>query len=63
MVDGRIVFGAFDGRVRCVDAQSGALVWSVRLGGRIHSTPCVVDGRIYIGTDWGWFYALGADRV
>ncbi len=33
-------------------------LWAVELGGCIESTPAVWDGRVYVGTRDGWFYAL-----
>jgi len=35
------------------------LLWQVELGGCIESTPAVWDGRIYVGTRAGRFFALG----
>ena len=34
-------------------------LWSVTLGGCIESTPAVWDGRIYLGTRAGRFWAIG----
>jgi outer membrane protein assembly factor BamB len=55
-----MIFGTFDGKLRCLDTKTGKDVWNLHLGGRIHSAPCIVDGTIYVGTRSGMFYAIGA---
>ena len=35
------------------------LVWRYHLGGRCISTPCIVDGHIYIGNASGTFFCFG----
>jgi outer membrane protein assembly factor BamB len=34
-------------------------LWSVPVDGCVESTPAVWDGRVYVGSRDGWFYALG----
>jgi hypothetical protein len=34
-------------------------IWTVELGGCIESTPAVWQGRIYVGTRGGRFFAIG----
>ncbi|MBM4355596.1 MAG: hypothetical protein FJ109_17705, partial [Deltaproteobacteria bacterium] len=36
----------------------GREIAKIDLGGRIHSAPCVVGGRVYVGTAAGWFNCL-----
>jgi outer membrane protein assembly factor BamB len=45
-----VYFGGLDGRVYALDAQSGKLIWSRELGGRV-STSVVLRARdLYMGT-------------
>ncbi|MBP1929179.1 PKD repeat protein/outer membrane protein assembly factor BamB [Methanolinea mesophila] len=41
---------------------SGALVWSRATGDRVYSSPAVVDGVVYIGSDDQNLYALDAEN-
>ena len=42
--------------------RDGAKRWSVSLGDRVYSTPCVAgDGTIYVGSDAKRFYAIAPD--
>jgi outer membrane protein assembly factor BamB len=59
VVDGRVIFGSRDGHLYNVDAASGREIWRQRVDGRIISSPCIVDGYIWIGTATGWFYCFG----
>jgi outer membrane protein assembly factor BamB len=50
---------ALDGSLTALDAKDGAKVWSVALGDRVYSTPCVgSNGTIYVGSDAKRFYAV-----
>lgn len=60
IADGRVYFGAGDGRVYAVDAETGAVEWRARTGGRVRSTPAVNGGRVYVGSADGVVYALDA---
>ena len=56
----KIVFGSRDFHLYCVDAQSGCQIWRVKADGRIISSPCIVGGKIWVGTATGYFYCFGA---
>lgn len=64
---GSVVFGAWDGTLRSVDASTGALQWSTPLtsgsgaGVMVDASPVIGDDRVYIGDGEGWFHAV--DRV
>jgi outer membrane protein assembly factor BamB len=47
LVDGRIYMVDDGGIVSCVDAKTGAGVWSDRLDGNYSASPIYADGRIY----------------
>jgi outer membrane protein assembly factor BamB len=46
----------------CLDAKTGHVVWSKRLGGNFSSSPLFADGRIYIGNRDGDTFVVGAGR-
>lgn len=52
---GRVYFGAYDGFVYCLDAESGRLIWEVRPGQWVGSSPAVDPerDRIFIGVETG----------
>ncbi len=64
--DGLIVVGSGDldgGFLYGIEAESGALEWRHQVAGSIGSTPAIVDGIAYFGSDDGWAYALNIDTV
>jgi adenine deaminase len=46
------------GKIRIIDAMTGAQLWNYDTGERVLSTPCIVDGWIYIGGSCGRFFAF-----
>jgi outer membrane protein assembly factor BamB len=53
-----VVFGSHDGKVRIIDAMTGAQLWNYDTGERVLSTPCILDGWVYIGGSCGRFFAF-----
>jgi outer membrane protein assembly factor BamB len=53
--DGHVFFGAYDGFVYCVEAQSGRVAWETRLGQWVGSSPALDRDRerIVIGVEYG----------
>jgi hypothetical protein len=64
IVDDVLIQGDCEGTLHAFDLGDGTTApterWSVELGGCIESTPAVWDGRIYVGTRSGSFFAVGA---
>ncbi|MBI4660355.1 MAG: PQQ-binding-like beta-propeller repeat protein [Verrucomicrobia bacterium] len=59
-----LVFIADVGRtVHCVDAETGKANWTHELKGDIWASPLVADGKVYIGTRRGDFWAFAAAKV
>jgi outer membrane protein assembly factor BamB len=63
IVDDVLVMGDCSGVLHGYDVGDTTVdppeLWSVELGGCIESTPAVWNGRIYVGTRGGAFFALG----
>jgi outer membrane protein assembly factor BamB len=63
VVDGVLLQGDCNGVLHAYDVSDTTVqpreLWTVELGGCIESTPAVWNGRIFVGTRGGRFYALG----
>jgi outer membrane protein assembly factor BamB len=63
VVDDVLIEGDCNGVLHAYDVsepgEDPPELWSVELGGCIESTPAVWDGRIYVGTRAGRFWAIG----
>ena len=61
----RVYFGSDCGQFWCLDAASGATVWSFRVNAAGHkniwSSPALQDGRVYFGSYDGNVYCLDAE--
>jgi outer membrane protein assembly factor BamB len=51
------------GIATCLDAKTGAVVWSERLGGNFSSSPFCADGRIYAGNRDGATFVIKPGRA
>ena len=61
---GLVIFGCGDGKLRALDAQSGALRWAHDCGEVVHANPTVAEGRVIAG-DWAsrlWALDLQSGR-
>ena len=58
VVGGRVVLGGRDRKVHCLEAATGALLWTFAAKARVDSSPVVVGKRIYVGSNDGRFYVL-----
>lgn len=55
-----LFFAGSDGKVRALDGQTGAQVWSYQTGGPVMQPPTLWNGRAYVGSADGYVYALEA---
>ena len=53
-----IVFGASDGHVRCIDIETGEVLWPYNAAAPVRATPLIVRDRVYVGSDYGRLSAL-----
>jgi outer membrane protein assembly factor BamB len=53
-----IVFGADDGTVYGLDADSGTASWTFGTGAPVLASPLIVPGRVFVGNRHGEFFAL-----
>jgi len=51
------------GIATCLDARTGDIVWSERLGGNVSSSPLFADGRIYVGNREGATFVIKPGRT
>lgn len=62
VADGAVFFGSTaDHAVRAIDLATGRLRWRFFTDAPVRLAPMVVDGRVYVGSDDGTLYCLGAD--
>ncbi len=62
VVDGLVFMVSDKGVATCLDAASGARLWSERLGGNFSSSPLYADGRIYVGNRDGDTFVIEPNR-
>lgn len=60
LADGRLFFGAGDGKVYALQASTGHVLWTYETGRAIHASPAVADGTVYVASTDGKLYALRA---
>ncbi len=59
--DGRVYVGSDDGKLYCLDLDSGEPVWTHQTAGPIEAAPLIVGDTIYVGSDDMKLYALNAE--
>jgi outer membrane protein assembly factor BamB len=57
---GRYLYADFGGDVFALNASTGDRIWTFQTGDFVQSSPAVVEGILYIGSDNGNVYALNA---
>lgn len=62
IADGLVYAAGFDGRLHCLDAETGSVYWVQELGGPLAASPLVADGKIYVGNDRQQFWILAAGK-
>jgi outer membrane protein assembly factor BamB len=49
----------FAGKVYALNASTGDVIWTYQTGNRIHSSPAIAYGRLYVGSNDGKLYCFG----
>ena len=63
LVDGLIYTAADESFITCIDAASGEIVWSERVGGKYAASPIYADGRLYFFSQDGSTAVLKPGRT
>jgi len=58
LAGGKLYVGTVDGRILCLDADSGKTLWQATIGGRILFEPSVAAGAVYAATADGTLICL-----
>lgn len=59
--EGLVYAADYDGRLHCVDAETGQPYWVHDTGAHIWGSPLVADGKVYLGNEDGVLTVLRAD--
>ena len=58
VADGKVYVGSCDCKLHCLNATTGAKIWSYTTGGYVNSCPAVADGKVYVGSNDHKVYCL-----
>jgi outer membrane protein assembly factor BamB len=61
VANGKVFFGAGDGNVYAVTADTGLELWKVQTKDVVHASPAVFNNTVYIGSWDSYLYAFNAD--
>jgi len=62
IADGLVYAAGFDGRLHCLDAETGECYWVHEAGKPIWGSPLVADGKVYLGTGAQVLWVLAAGK-
>lgn len=60
IIEGRLYFGTADGKLYCLDAETGVFQWFFETRGALRCPPITLDGITYLGCDDNSIYTLDA---
>lgn len=63
VADGLLYAADLDGYLYCLDAQTGKQHWRYDMQAAVWGSPCVVDGKVLLGTTDGDLVVLAHDRT
>ena len=63
LVDGLIYTAAEESFVTCLEAATGQVVWTERIGGKYAASPIYADGRLYFFSQQGTTTVLKPGRT
>ncbi len=56
--EGRLYVADDNGRLYCIDAETGKEIWKYKYGNTANGSPVLADGKIYVGEVRGRFHIL-----
>lgn len=62
IADGLVYAADFDGKLHCLDAETGQCNWVHKVGRPIWGSPLVADGRVYLGSGSSFLWVLAAGK-
>ena len=62
IMDDLLYITELGGHVHCLDANSGELYWTENMFANTWSSPCVADGKVFVGNDDGIMYVFKHGR-
>ncbi len=57
----RVLFGARDMKVHCINRFEGKEVWTFQAGADVDSSPVVAGDQVVFGSDDGWLYVVALE--
>jgi Ca-activated chloride channel family protein len=63
IVNGKLFVGTSRGEVKCLSAETGAVLWTVTVGEPILFQPAVSNGRVYVSTSTGSLFSFETGDV
>ena len=63
IAEGLVYIAGFDGRLHCLDVETGKPYWVHEAGGPIWSSTLAADGKVYLGTGRRTFWVLRAGKT
>lgn len=58
IVDRKVYFGAFDGKMYCLEASTGIMIWEFATKSKIYSSPAIYEGKLYFTNFEGKVFCL-----
>jgi outer membrane protein assembly factor BamB len=62
IADGLVYAAGFDGRLHCLDAETGNCLWIHEAGAQVWASPLVADGKVYLGSGKKILWVLAASK-
>ena len=56
--DRKVFFGAFDGKMYCLEASTGLKIWDYQTKSKIYSSPAIYEGKLYFTNFEGKVFCL-----
>ena len=61
VANGKVFVASGDGKIYCLDEDTGNLIWSYKAGWGVDSSPAVANGKVFVGSMDNKVYCLDED--